>query len=199
MQSKMFGSKLFKLTAYTLVSLCLAGDVFGMIEWPGTADIRMEEFSNPEPSVTKDKTLPTSVQLRNIAKEYLTFMRDVFSVPAATSNDPRLKTLFAKDLTKIDNRSILFENNRDALFAQMTGFKKGELVSDWMIDVEHALIIPSTETNTVVVYFEWAHPKIGRHTTIAILKCNDDMKIEYITDVWAPVKKEDNHRNPSLD
>lgn len=176
--------KLTQLIAATLLCFCLTGNVFGIKKDIDNPD--SEEFFHCICALPKAET--KTEQLKTIAREYLKFMQDVFSVPAATAEDPRIESLFTQNLTKIDNRSILFANDRTALYPQMTGFKQGDMIADWILDAESALIIPSEETNTVTINFEWYHPKIGRHTTTAILQCDGDMKIMRIIDVYASMK-----------
>lgn len=134
----------------------------------------------------------TQAQLIKIGKDYLTFVHDVGSEQSVQADDKRLEILFAQNLTKIDNRTILFKNSRQSLLPQMKGFEteyKPELKKrDWSVDVENALIIPSIETNSVIVYFEWTHINIGSAITNAILQCNNKGQIERIIDVWAKVK-----------
>jgi hypothetical protein len=135
----------------------------------------------------------SSDRLMQLAKDYLQFVHDVGGAQSVQPDDARLETLFAQNLTKIDNRSVLFEGNRDLLLPQMQGFKKEYDPTSsevcWVAVFDTVLIIPSVETNTVVVYFEWIHMNVGRGTTIALLQCNDNNQIERITDVWAPVQQ----------
>ena len=132
-------------------------------------------------------------KLMEIAYNYLQFVHDVGSVYSVKSDDSRIAILFADNLTKIDNRITLFANNRQLLLPQMKGFEKEDnpeaVEPAWIIDSDHALIIPSTETNSVIAYFEWVHVHVGRATTMAILQCNDNGQIERITDVWAKVQQ----------
>jgi hypothetical protein len=131
--------------------------------------------------------------LVEIAQEYLQFVHDVGSAKSVQADDVRLKALFAENLTKIDNRAILFQNNRDSLLSQMKGFEKEynpeSRKADWVLEIDTAIVIPSLETNTVVAHFEWTHVNVGKGTTTAILQCNADGQIERITDVWAKVPK----------
>ena len=131
-------------------------------------------------------------QLTQVAKDYLQFVHDVGSGQSVQSDDLRINELFAEKLTKIDNRITLFANNRQLLLPQMKGFEKEEnSASDqvsWVIHKDQALIVPSTETNSVVVYFEWTHAHVGRATTMAILRCNQQGQIQCIIDVWAKVQ-----------
>lgn len=148
--------------------------------------------STQEHMVNNQKLAMQKDILIKIANDYLLFINDVGSLHSVKRNDPRLETLFAEDLTKIDNTSLLFEKNRDALLPQMRSFEvtKGSqtTIQLWTVDVHNALIIPSPETNTVAVNFEWVHAHAGKGTTVAILKCNTSGKIEQIKDVWALVK-----------
>jgi hypothetical protein len=133
----------------------------------------------------------SSSPLREIAKNYLEFIHDVGSAQSVANDDERIKILFAQNLTKIDNCSILFENDRDALLTQMRGFEKEYNPesdrADWAVAIDKALIIPSQETNAVVISFEWTHVNVGRGTTTVILQCNNNNQIERIIDVWAKV------------
>lgn len=130
--------------------------------------------------------------LVTIAKNYLQFVHDVGQPSSVQQNDSRLKTLFAENLTKIDNRTVLFENNRDLLLPQMRGFEKdfnpNSQQADWAADFDTVIIIPSAETNSVVIHFAWTHINIGKATTMAILQCNSNNQIERIIDVWAKVQ-----------
>jgi len=87
---------------------------------------------------------------------------------------------------------VLFENNRDLLLPQMRGFEKEynpkSNKADWIVEIDNAFIVPSIETNSVVIYFEWVHVNIGRNTTMVILQCNNNNQIERIIDVWAKVQ-----------
>ncbi len=128
--------------------------------------------------------------LRQLGKNYLKFMSDAAN-GAITPSDPRITTLFAENLTKTDNRTVLFENSRQSLLAQIAEFtEQRKLDADKKIatiDIEHATFIPSSETNSVVVYFEWSHMSIGRATTMVILQCNPAGQIERVIDVWAKI------------
>lgn len=129
--------------------------------------------------------------LTKIAKDYLEFINDVGTAKSVQADDLRIQTLFAENLTKIDNHSVLFANNRQALLAQMKGFEKENRQSekdDWTVNKDDAVIISSSETNSVVIYFDWMHVNVGHGITAVTLKLNADNKIERITDVWAPVK-----------
>ncbi|MDR3646213.1 MAG: hypothetical protein P4L22_01590 [Candidatus Babeliales bacterium] len=129
--------------------------------------------------------------LIEVAQNYLKFVNDVGSAKSVKSDDTRVKTLFAENLTKIDNRTILFANDRNLLLSQMKGFEKeytpNSNVADWTVNLNTALIIPSTETNSVTVQFEWQHINVGRATTTAILQCNSNNQIEKVIDVWAKI------------
>ncbi len=129
--------------------------------------------------------------LIELAQGYLKFVHDVGSAGSVQPDDVRIKSLFAKNLTKTDNRSVLFEGNRDLLLPQMRGFEKEynpeSKKADWVVDIANALIIPSTETNSVVIYFEWTHVNVGRATTMVVLQCNENNQIARIIDVWAKV------------
>lgn len=131
-------------------------------------------------------------QLRHLAQDYLQFIHDVGSAQSVQSDDVRLEMLFAENLTKVDNCSILFANNRAALLPQMKGFEKEydptTNKADWTVDIDKALIIPSPETNMVVIHFQWTHINVGKGTTTVILQCNKEEQIERITDVWAKVQ-----------
>lgn len=137
------------------------------------------------------KELKADDALYKIAQKYLKFIHDVGSAESVSQTDPRIKTLFAENLTKIDNTVILFENNRESLLPQMKGFEKeyNHLSNkpDWIVAYDNALIIPSSETNSVVIHFEWVHINVGKGTTTVILQCNSDNKVERIIDVWAKV------------
>lgn len=127
--------------------------------------------------------------LNQIGQSYLMFMSDVVN-GLVHSNDTRLEILFAENLTKIDNRTVLFSNNRNGLLPQIASFQAEHHLKDEamaQIDIEHATFIPSVETNSVVVYFAWSHINIGKATTMVILQCNKNGQIECIIDVWAKV------------
>jgi hypothetical protein len=138
-------------------------------------------------------TMENRNHLIKIAQDYLNFVHDVGSVQSVQTNDLRIETLFAENLTKIDNRSILFANNRQALLPQMRGFEKEynpqSNTADWVVNRDNALIISSSETNSVVINFEWTHVNVGRGTTTVILQCNAHNKIERIIDVWAKINE----------
>lgn len=137
----------------------------------------------------KDNTMHHN--LITIARNYLAFVNDVGSAQSVAQDDPRLAALFAPNLTKIDNRSVLFENDRNLLLPQMRGFEKEynpeSHQADWVVNQDNAIIIPSAETNSVVINFEWMHVNVGRGTTTVILQCNDHGQIERVIDVWAKV------------
>lgn len=127
-------------------------------------------------------------RLIQLAQDYLQFVHDVGQIGSVRSDDPRISTLFAENLTKIDNRTILFANNREALLPQMRGFEKEfnptATQLDWKADFDSVIIIPSAETNSVVMNFAWEHINIGKATTMVILQCNANNQIERIIDVW---------------
>jgi hypothetical protein len=163
-----------------------------------------EQQNNSQPSDKKSITIKKELidlntfgseknNLIRIAQDYLKFINDVGSAESVKSDDVRIKTLFAENLTKIDNRTILFENDRELLLPQMRGFEKEynpeSNKADWVVDIDNALIISSIETNAVVIHFEWLHVNVGRGTTTVILQCNNNNQIERITDVWAKVQK----------
>ena len=131
-------------------------------------------------------------QLIKLANDYLLFISDVGSPQSVRSDDPRLEELFAENLTKIDNTSVLFEKNRNALLPQMRSFEVAREYEAntqiWTIDVHNARVIPSAETNSVVINFEWVHIHAGKGTTTVILQRNTNGKIEQIKDVWALVQ-----------
>ncbi len=131
--------------------------------------------------------------LIKIAQDYLQFVHDVGSARSVEKDDIRISTLFAENLTKIVNGSVLFANNRQLLLPQMKGFEKEDNLESrqaaWIVHENEALIVPSTETNAVIVSFEWTHVHVGRATAMAILHCNEQRQIERITDVWAKVTK----------
>lgn len=137
-------------------------------------------------------TQQSSSPLTQLAYDYLQFIHDVGSARSVQQDDIRLVTLFAPNLTKIDNRSVLFKNDRALLLPQMRNFEKEynptSNKADWVVHSDTALIIPSTETNTVVIHFEWTHIHVGKGTTTVILQCNTNGQIERITDVWAKVQ-----------
>lgn len=130
-------------------------------------------------------------RLIKIAEDYLTFMYDACISNSVQTCDKRIEILFAPNLTKIDNCSILFENNRELLLPQIQGFvKPNDFTADQAIgtiDTANALIIPSVETNSVTIHFQWTHRDIGTATTTVILQCNSNGQIERIIDVWAKV------------
>lgn len=134
-----------------------------------------------------------SSQLIQVAQSYMQFVHDVGSARSVQLDDRRVATLFAKNLTKIDNRTTLFANDRQLLLPQMKGFEKEDnpqaTEAAWTIDIDHALIVPSVETNSVVVHFEWKHVHVGNATTMAILQLNENGQIKSIIDVWAKVQK----------
>lgn len=151
------------------------------------------EFKESIPSNEKVQSMEndSTDHLIRTASEYLNFVHDVGSVHSVQPDDPRIELLFSEHLTKIDNRTILFENSRQSLLPQMRGFKKEydpeATEAAWAVDIANALIIPSVETNTVVIHFEWKHMNVGIGTTTVILQCNYKGQIETIIDVWAPV------------
>lgn len=140
----------------------------------------------------KNSNEEASSQLQKTAQNYLQFVHDVGSAGSVKSDDPRICQLFAYNLTKIDNRMTLFENNRELLLPQMKGFEKENnpeaTEPDWIINFDDALIIPSVEKNSVIAHFTWSHLNIGRATTMAILQCNEQGQIERIIDVWARIQ-----------
>lgn len=139
------------------------------------------------------KNIKNSSDLTQLGRNYLKFMSDAVT-GGIKSNDLRLESLFAENLTKFDNRTVLFKNSRQALLRQIEGFKEAQRLnagqSSVSIDIDNATIIPSSETNSVIVYFEWSHVSIGRATTMVILQCNAEGQIECVIDVWAKVAAE---------
>lgn len=134
--------------------------------------------------------------LNEIAQSYLNFVNNVGG-GLISHDDTIIQTLFAPNLTKIDNNTILFANNRDLLLPQMYTLKKeGSQLSklDWTVDLDAALIIPSLETNSVVVNFQWSHTKAGNGLTSALLICNNNNQIEKIVDVWSRMESITNHQ-----
>jgi hypothetical protein len=177
----------------TLYLKFLIISIFLSIVWSTKGELVFETTTGLNEDITySGKIAEEKNRLINLAYEYLRFVHDVGSALSVQVDDPRLEILFAEDLTKIDNRSILFERSRQSLLPQMKGFKKEDDPAAyqvaWVIDIDNALVIPSVETNSVIVHFEWTHVNVGRATTIAILQCNSYNQIQQIIDVWAPVR-----------
>lgn len=111
----------------------------------------------------------------SVATAYIDFI----SALSSWDGEPVFNELFAENVTKIENGKVLLTNLK-GLQDQLKNMHK--MASPWAIELLDT--VNDIDQKASVVRFKWSSENLGHHTTMAILRLNDEGKIVEINEVY---------------
>lgn len=114
-----------------------------------------------------------------LAMNYINFMSNVGDANSEIDYVTELPAHFSENITKIENGKVIVQGH-EKLAEQLKNARK--YGAPWSLKVLD--VLSDEQNHSAVVRFTWNSKKVGLHITTAILKFDEDNKIQEIAEVY---------------